>query len=96
VTAHLLAVTPPDALEYGEVMLRSMWIQHLAGHADSAAAALAKVPPRHAPAGIWLVRAARVMLESMNAHARAGETLLPMEVRTRGVSRWMYSRNSFE
>lgn len=83
-TAQMLARTPAEAHDYGDVMLRSMWIQHLAGHADSAAAAFARVGPRHPLPGIWRVRAARVLLEDAKDIAGAGMLLHPLEIRTRG------------
>jgi dienelactone hydrolase len=84
VVAHMLGRTPRGAIDRADVMLRSMWLHHLAGHADSAAAAFDEARQGRGIKGVWTVRAARVVLEHLRDPARAGELLLPIEVRSRG------------
>jgi pimeloyl-ACP methyl ester carboxylesterase len=84
VVATMLARTPGEAPDRPEVVLRSMWLHHLAAHPDSAVAMFRAIDGRHVPEGIWAVRAARVLLEDGNDAARAGQLLTPLEVRARG------------
>jgi hypothetical protein len=83
VVASMLARTPPDAYDYADVQLRSMWLQHLAAHRDSAAAALKRAGAHPLP-GIWRLRAARVLLEDAGDPAGAGAMLVPLETSARG------------
>jgi len=84
IVAGLLQHAPPGAFGREEVLVRSMWVQHLAGHPDSAAAAFRQIDGRVALDDLWTMRAAQVLLEDLKDQARAGESLLPLEVRSRG------------
>lgn len=84
VVATMLGQTPPGAHGRADVMLRAMWLHHLAGHPDSAAAALREIGHDAPHAGIWALRAARVTLEDARDPAAAGKMLLPLEIRSRG------------
>ncbi len=83
VVANMLGRTPPGAADRGDVMLRAMWLQHLAGHPDSAAIAYREAA-RSKPSGVWAVRAAHVLLDDIKDPASAGRLLLPLEVASRG------------
>jgi hypothetical protein len=79
----MTAATPPGAFDRSDVMLRAMWVQHLAGHADSAVRALDELGPAPKLEGRWALRAARVLLEDAGRPAPAVELLLPLELRSR-------------
>jgi hypothetical protein len=84
VVGAMVAGTPVGAHDRADVMMRSMWLQHLAGHPDSAAAAYREVEGHRGLRGIWALRAARVLIEDVKNPGRAGELLLPLEIQSRG------------
>jgi hypothetical protein len=84
VVASLVARTPYESFDRPAVMLRSMWLHHLAGHADSAVAAYRETEGRLAPEDLWTLRAGRVLLEDAKDAGGAGQLLLPLEIRARG------------
>lgn len=83
----MVASTPPGAYDRADVMLRSMWVQHLAGHPDSAVRALDELGQAPALQGRWALRAARVMVEDANRPGPAVGLLLPLEIRSRSQDR---------
>jgi len=80
----LIDRTPPGAFGRADVMRRSMWVQHLAGHADSAAVALREASGGTPLEGIWQLRTARVLLEDVKDGAAAQTLLFPLEARSHG------------
>lgn len=81
--AGMVAATPPGAYDRAAVMLRWMWVQHLAGHADSATLALDELGRTPDLEGRWALRTARVMLEDAGRTGPAVGLLLPLEMRSR-------------
>lgn len=79
----MVAATPPGAYDRAEVMLRWMWVQHLAGHADSAVRALDELGRAPGLDDRWALRAARVMVEDANRPGPAIGLLMPLELRSR-------------